>query len=88
MKGIKILCFLDEEGPSKLQDSIIKELKQEYKNINFSLIDAKNDGELVVKYSIKEYPSIIIESEKGVEARFSGLTQQLFIKRAIDRLIK
>jgi hypothetical protein len=85
---MKVLCFLDESGVSKIQNSIIKELQKKYKNVEFSIIDGKNDGGFSNKYSIKELPSIIIEDEGIVKARFSGLTQQIFLERALEQLIK
>jgi len=85
---MKVLCFLDDTGVSEIQVSIIKELQKKYKKIEFSLIDGKNDGELNRKYNIKELPSIIIEDEGIVKARFSGLTQKIFLERALEQLIK
>jgi hypothetical protein len=88
MGSVKVLCFFDDDGLSKLQNSIIKELQKQYKNVDFSIVNVSNDGELVSKYSVKEFPSIIIEDEEAVKARFSGLTQQIFLDRALKQLIK
>ncbi|MBU5690284.1 MAG: thioredoxin domain-containing protein [Candidatus Aenigmatarchaeota archaeon] len=87
MKEIKVLCFIDEQGPSQLQNSIIEEMRKDLKNIDFKIINSKEDGESVKKYNIKEYPSIIIEDGKN-QMKFSGLTQQIFLERAIDKLLK
>ena len=86
MKNIRVLCFLDDDGPSKLQDFIIKELQKQYKDLDFSIINPKNDGDLVSKYSIKEFPSVIIEEDQVVKNRFSGLTQQIFLERALKQV--
>jgi predicted nucleotide-binding protein len=88
MGSVKILCFFGDDGLSKLQNSIIKELQKQYKNVDFSIVNATNDGELLSKYSVKELPSVIIEEDEAVKARFSGLTQQIFLERALKQLIK
>ena len=85
---MKILCFLDDDGVSKIQNSIIKELQKKYKNIEFSIIEGRSNGGLLEKYGIRELPSIIIEDDGAVKARFSGLTQQIFLERALMQLIK
>lgn len=87
MKNLKIICFVDDQGPSKLQKSIIEDLKKTYKNIDFRIIDSINDGQDLLKYEIKELPSIIIDFDKD-KMKFSGLTQKIFIERAIDKLLK
>ena len=88
MGSVKILCFFGDDGLSKLQNSIIKELQKQYKNVDFSIVNATNDGELLSKYFVKELPSVIIEEDEAVKARFSGLTQQIFLERALKQLIK
>jgi len=86
MQKISLLCFLDENGTSKLQDSIIKEIEKDFKKVDFKRINGENEA--MSKYNIKEFPTILIEVDGEVKIRFSGLTQQLFLRRALDKLIK
>ncbi|MCX8178892.1 MAG: thiol reductase thioredoxin [Candidatus Aenigmarchaeota archaeon] len=87
MKNLKIICFVDDQGPSQIQKSIVNDLQKGLKNVEFKIVDVKSDGEDISKYNIKEFPSIIIQSDKD-HMKFSGLTQQIFIERAIDKLLK
>ncbi|MEM5777775.1 MAG: thioredoxin domain-containing protein [Candidatus Aenigmatarchaeota archaeon] len=87
MSKVKVLYFLDNEGPSKLQEEIIKELQKEFKNVIFLKVDISNNNILSV-YDIKEFPTLIIENDGSPKIKFSGLTQMLFIKRALNELIK
>ncbi|MBU5688198.1 MAG: thioredoxin family protein [Candidatus Aenigmarchaeota archaeon] len=87
MNKIKVLYFLDNDGPSKLQEEIIKELQKEFKNVIFLKVDI-NDSEVLNVYNVKEFPTLIIENDGSPKIKFSGLTQMLFIKRALNELIK
>ncbi|MFH8080304.1 MAG: hypothetical protein QXO84_00255 [Candidatus Aenigmatarchaeota archaeon] len=85
MVNLKILFFTDEDGVSNLQMDILKEIKRKYKYMELLKIN-KNEEELVKKYDVKEFPTVIIDSGNGIK-RFSGLTQSLFLERAINELI-
>lgn len=90
MAKLTILCFYDgKSGPSILQDSMIKNLELEFdKRIEFKRINASKDNVLVKKYGITEIPSIVIERNEKVKEKFNGLTQELFLRRAIERFLK
>lgn len=87
MKKVSVICFFDNNGSSTLQNSIIKEIESDFKKIEFIKIIGSNT-ELLEKYGIKEIPSIVIEIDGKVKEKFSGLTQELFLRRAIDKLVK
>lgn len=87
MKKISVICFFDNNGSSAIQRSIVKEIEGEFNNIEFKTI-LGDDGEAVKKYDIKEIPSILIEVDGEIKERFSGFTQQLFLRRALEKLIK
>ena len=84
---MKLIFFYENKpGPSVLQNEMIDNVEREFKNkIQVERIDAEKNQDLFKKYSIKEIPSIIIEDGGKQIARFSRLTQELFIKRAIER---
>lgn len=87
MKKATVICFFDNDGSSTIQNSIIKEIEKDFKNVEFRKIIGKDNGENE-RYGIREFPSIVIEVNGEVKEKFSGLTQQLFLRRALDKLIK
>lgn len=90
MSKLTILYFYDDKpGPSTLQDSMIKNLELEFnKRVEFKRINVSKDNVLVKKYGITEIPSIVIERNEKVKEKFNGLTQELFLRRAIERFLK
>lgn len=70
------------------QIELIKDLESTYRGrVEFQHLSANENESLVEKYRIKDYPTIIIECDGMEKERFVGLTQQLFLKRAIDRIL-
>jgi len=84
---LKILFFYKEgDGPSKLQDELLKNI--EYimkKKVEVEKINMDENKRTVEQYGIKEVPSIVIEKDGSVTDKFSGLTQDLFLRRALER---
>lgn len=83
---MKLIYFYEKgPGPCVLQNIIIDNIEKESGDSLEIQRVTKEDKELAEKYKIKEIPSIIIENDTGEVARFSGLTQELFLKRAIEK---
>lgn len=88
MTKVSVICFLDGDGTSLLQDSVLKEVKRAFrKRVEFIRIDPRENGEIIEKYGLKEFPSIVIKVDNKVKNVFSGLTQELFLRRALDKIL-
>lgn len=89
MTIITVLNFSDEKpSPCRIQDSLIEDLKPRFRGrVEFDRINVDENEEMKKKYSIKEVPTIVIEKEGKEIERFVGLTQQVFLKRAIERAL-
>ena len=76
------------DGTSDVQVSFLKEIEKILKGkIEFQYLNAKENGSLVSKYKITELPTIIIECDGKEKERFIGLTQQLFLRKAIEKVL-
>ncbi len=84
---IKILFFYKkDDGPSKVQAELLKNLEiQMKKKVEVEKINMEENKRTVEQYGIGEVPSIVIEKNGRVTDKFSGLTQDLFLKRALER---
>ena len=84
---MKLLYFLERgPGPCVLQNEMVGAIERQFKDrLEVERIDCKENQEIVKKYNIREIPSIIIEDGGKEVARFSGLTQEIFMRRAIER---
>jgi thioredoxin 1 len=84
---MKILYFYSKNpGTSVLQKVIVDNIEKDSKGkLEVKRIEFETDGSLFKKYGIKEIPSIIIEKDGKEVTRFSGLTQETFLRRAIER---
>ncbi|MBD3155790.1 MAG: thiol reductase thioredoxin [Candidatus Aenigmarchaeota archaeon] len=84
---LKVLFFYKkDDGPSKIQKELLRNI--EYilkKKVEVEKIDMDENKRTVEKYGIKEVPSIVVEKDGRVTDKFSGLTQDLFLKRALER---
>jgi len=88
MPRIIVKNFISSDGTSDLQVSLLKELENIFKRrVEFQYLNAKENESLVSKYRIKELPTIIIECDNKEKERFVGLTQQLFLKKAIKKVL-
>jgi len=71
-----------------IQIPIVKNLEEVFKGrVIFESISAEENKEMVSKYNIKEFPTIIIECDGQERERFVGLTQELFLKRALKKIL-
>ena len=88
MPRIVLKSFISNDGTSDLQVSLIKELENRFRRrIEFEYLNAKDNESQVSKYKIRDLPTIIIECDNKERERFVGLTQQLFLKKAIEKTL-
>ena len=88
MPRIIVKNFISGDGTSDIQVSFLKELESIFKRkVEFQYLNAKENESLVIKYKIRELPTIIIECDNKEKERFVGLTQQLFLKKAIEKVL-
>jgi thioredoxin-like negative regulator of GroEL len=77
-----------KDGTSDLQVSLLKELENRFKQkVEFEHLNVKENESQVAKYKIRDLPTIIIECDNKERERFIGLTQQLFLKKAIEKAL-
>lgn len=71
-----------------IQIPLIKDLKTHFLHrVLFEHINAEECPKDVEKYRVKDFPTIIIECDGKEMERFIGLTQQRFLRRAIERTL-
>jgi len=88
MPKIILKSFISNDGTSDLQVSLIKELETRFRRrVEFEYLNAKKNESQVSKYKIRDLPTIIIECNNKERERFIGLTQQLFLKKAIEKAL-
>lgn len=75
--------------PCKIQEPIIKELKEKYGNkLIFKEVDVDQNKEFAQKYKISAIPTIIIEKDDEIIKKFVGVTSAKKIENEIDYLLK
>jgi len=80
--------ILSKDGTSEIQISVLKELEKIFGGkVQFEYLNAKENESLVAKYKIRELPTIIIECDNKEKERFVGLTQELFLRKAIKKAL-
>ncbi len=87
MSRIIVKCFIaSKDATSSMQVSVLKDLESIFKGrVEFEYLNSNDNESQASKYRIKEIPTIIIEFEGRERERFSGLTQQRFLKKAIQK---
>ncbi|MBS3052288.1 MAG: thioredoxin family protein [Candidatus Aenigmarchaeota archaeon] len=80
-----IYFFSNNSGACKIQNELMSNLEKNFKEVNFKRIDVDADNATKIKYQISETPSIVLENDGKVKEKFSGLTQELFLRRAIEK---
>lgn len=87
MAKLVVLFFSENNGICKLQKEIINELQSIFKIvIDFKEIDITKDEESKKEYNITTTPTIIVTCKGDEKERFVGLTQELFLRRAIKKI--
>ncbi len=88
MPRVILKNFILNDGTSNIQVSLLKDLENRFRGrVEFEYLNANDNEGLVSKYKIKTYPTIIIECDGREKERFTGLTQQLFLKKALDKVL-
>lgn len=88
MAKLNVVYFFSKNvGACKIQDELITNLEQKFKEVNFKRINTDEDNAMKIKYQVNEIPSIVLENDGKMKEKFSGLTQELFLKRAIERYL-
>jgi len=88
MPRLIIKNFISGDGTSDIQISFLKELENIFKRrVEFEHLNAKENESQVLKYKVRELPTIIIECNGKEKERFVGLTQQLFLRKAIENAL-
>jgi len=84
---IKMLFFyVNVEGPSRIQGEFVKNIEILFKGkVEIERIDIEKNRRAVEQYEVKEVPTIIIEKNGKVVDKFVGFTQELFLKRALEK---
>ncbi len=84
---IKMLFFYaDVEGPSRIQEEFVKNIEILFKRkVEIKRLDIEKNRKAVEDYDVTEVPTIIIEKEGKITDRFVGFTQELFLKRALEK---
>jgi len=84
---LKMLFFYaDVEGPSKIQEAFVKNIEILFKGkVEVKRVNIEKDRELVEKYDVTEVPTILIEKSGRITDKFVGFTQELFLKRALEK---
>ena len=71
-----------------IQIPIVKNVESVFGGrVSFEEINIDEHNELMSKYNIKEIPTIIIESDGQEKERFIGLTQEIFLKKALKKIL-
>ncbi len=81
--------YRNNSGSCLLQIQFIKNLEKNFKKqVEFKKIDVDKNKGSITKYQITEIPTVIIENDGKLKEKFSGLTQETFLKKAIERNMK
>lgn len=96
MSKVIVMDFMAEWcGPCKMQDPIMDELKEKFKddtNVDFKKIDVDkdvgDDFKLIDKYTIREVPTLIIEKDGNIFAKYVGVTQQHMLEKKIKEALE
>lgn len=76
-------------GPCKIQDPILEELKRKFKDkIVFKKIDVDEESDIANEYSIRAVPTLIIEKDKKVFAKYVGVTSLKVLVDKIDEALR
>jgi len=85
---VAIKVFLSDDDMCKIQIPIIKELEPRFRGrVEFEYLNTNDNESQVSKYRISNLPAIIIECDGKERERFIGLTQQTFLKKALDKAL-
>jgi len=83
---LKLVFLTDGKGASRIQEAFVGAVKREFGDrVVFQTVDRHDEG--YSDYSVEELPTIVIERDGAVEERFVGLTQERFLRKALERVL-
>ncbi len=76
-------------SPCKMQDLIIKELKEKFKEkVKFEKLDIDKYEQLANKFKVMAIPTIIIQKNGEVVNKFVGVTSKKVLENELNNLLK
>jgi thioredoxin-like negative regulator of GroEL len=89
MEQTVLKVFLSNDNDvCNIQIPIINNVEEMFKSrVKFENINAEQNQEMIYKYKIIEFPTMIIEKNGQEKERFTGLTQELFLKKALKKIL-
>jgi len=76
--------YADWCGPCKQQDPILKDLEEEWDDVEFEKIDVEEQQDIANQYEVRSLPTLVVENDDGIVDRFIGLTQADEIETALE----
>ncbi|ERH08916.1 MAG: thioredoxin domain-containing protein [halophilic archaeon J07HX64] len=76
--------YADWCGPCKTQDPILKEVEEDWQDVEFEKIDVDEEKDIANDYSVRSLPTLVVENDEGVVERFIGVTQADKIETALE----
>lgn len=88
-EGAVLLDFYSKTcGPCKMLAFVLNDIEKEYSNsLKIIKIDFEENEDLVKKYNVEGYPTIIMLKDGQVVSRKSGLQQKPVLKNMIEEII-
>lgn len=75
--------------PCKMQEPILEKLKEKFGDkVEFKKIDVDEDNELANKYNIHAVPTLVIEKDGKIFARYTGVTNLKILEGKINEVLK
>ena len=84
---LKMLFFYKEgESQSKIQEEFIRIIEVSFKGkLEVERLEIDKNQRTAKNYGVNDVPSIVIEKNGKVTDKFTGFTQELFLRRALER---
>lgn len=76
-------------GPCEIQEPIIDDLKEKFDGkVEFKKVDVDENRKLADKYGIRAIPTLIIEKDEKVFAKYVGVTNLKTLEGKINEALK
>ncbi|OKY77943.1 MAG: Thioredoxin [Candidatus Methanohalarchaeum thermophilum] len=88
MTEIKFMDFYSDWcPPCKKQMPVIKELEQEYEEIDFKKIDVDEESDIAKDYGVSVIPTLVLECEEEEKDRFIGYTDKETLQNSLNEAL-